>query len=430
MNEYDSNRILDLVKTIGYVSTKNILNTDCYVINTCHIREKATDKVYHDVGRIKKKFKDKKKPILLVAGCVAQAESNEILKRDNYIDGVIGPQSYHLIPKMIKEIEDKKNKINNTEFDVIEKFDQLNLLRNTNSNISSFLTIQEGCDKFCHFCVVPYTRGPEHSRSFDEILSEAKQLIDNGSKEIILLGQNVNAYKYKKHRLSDLINKLNSYKGLERIRYTTSHPKDMTDDLIETYQTCKKLMPLLHLPVQSGSSKILKLMNRKHSIKKYLDIIQRLRKKRPSIKFSSDFMIGYPGENESDFNETVSLMKSIGFINSYSFVYSPRPGTPASNLEIIDSEISKKRLKIFQEISDSIKKDYRKTLLNKKLEVLFENKMHKQSKYFGKDEYGDSVIVESKIDLTGKKLNVKINNFNQNTLFGEVIFNNNREVAA
>jgi len=430
MNEYDSNRILDLVKTIGYVSTKNILDTDCYVLNTCHIREKATDKVYHDIGRIRKKFKDKKKPILLVAGCVAQAESNEILKRNSYIDGVIGPQSYHLIPKMIKEIEDKKNKINNTEFDVIEKFDKLNLLRNTNSNISSFLTIQEGCDKFCHFCVVPYTRGPEHSRSFDEILSEAKQLIDNGSKEIILLGQNVNAYKYKKYRLSDLINKLNSHKGLERIRYTTSHPKDMTDDLIGTYQTCKKLMPLLHLPVQSGSSKILKLMNRKHSIKKYLDIIQRLRKKRPSIKFSSDFMIGYPGENESDFNETVSLMKSIGFINSYSFVYSPRPGTPASNLEIIDPEISKKRLKTFQEISDSIKKDYRKKLLNKKLEVLFENKMHKQSKYFGKDEYGDSVIVESKIDLTGKKLKVKINNFNQNTLFGEAVFNNNREVAA
>ena len=420
MNEYDSNRILDLVKTIGYVSTKNILDTDCYVLNTCHIREKATDKVYHDIGRIRKKFKDKKKPILLVAGCVAQAESNEILKRNSYIDGVIGPQSYHLIPKMIKEIEDKKNKINNTEFDVIEKFDKLNLLRNTNSNISSFLTIQEGCDKFCHFCVVPYTRGPEHSRSFDEILSEAKQLIDNGSKEITLLGQNVNAYSHEKYRLSDLINELNGYDGLERIRYTTSHPKDMTNDLIDVYQSCSKLMPLLHLPVQSGSSKILKLMNRKHNIEEYINIIERLKKKRPSIKFSSDFIIGYPGENENDFDSTVSLMKNIEFINSYSFVFSPRPGTPASNLNNIDPDTCKRRLKIFQETSDQVKKNYRKKLLNKKLKVLFEKKLNEQEKYFGRDEYGDPVIVESKINIKGKNLNVKINNFNRNTLFGEI----------
>ena len=420
MNEYDSNRILDLAKTAGYFPTENILDTDCYILNTCHIREKATEKVYHDIGRIRKKFKDKRKPILLVTGCVAQAENNEMLKKDSYIDGVVGPQSYHLIPEIIKKVENKKRKINSTEFDVIEKFDKLNLIQNTNSNISSFLTIQEGCDKFCNFCVVPYTRGPEHSRSFNEILSEAKQLVDNGSKEIILLGQNVNAYRNGKYRLSDLINELNNYKGLERIRYTTSHPKDMTNDLIETYENCNKLMPLLHLPVQSGSSRILKLMNRKHNIEEYLEIIEKLKKKRPSIKFSSDFIIGYPGESESDFNRTLSLMKSIEFINSYSFIFSPRPGTPASNLNTVNSEISKKRLKVFQETSDEVKRNHRKKLLNKKIEVLFENKLKKYPKYFGRNTYGDSVIVESNTDLTGKNISVNINNFNQNTLFGEI----------
>ncbi len=430
MNEYDSDRILDLVKKAGYIPTKNISETDCYILNTCHIREKATEKVYDDVGRIRKKFRDKKKPILLITGCVAQAEGSQMLERDKYIDGVIGPQSYHLIPGIIKEIENNKNKINSTEFDAIDKFDKLNLVPNKNSKISSFLTIQEGCDKFCHFCVVPYTRGPEYSRPFQEILSEAKQLIANGSREIILLGQNVNAYNYKKNKLSDLINELNGYDGLERIRYTTSHPKDMTDDLIETHKDCNKLMPLLHLPVQSGSSKILKLMNRKHNVQEYLEIIEKLRKKNESIKFSSDFIIGYPGENEDDFNKTVSLMKNIGFINSYSFVFSSRPGTPASNLEIIDPKISKERLKIFQKISGEIKEDYRKKLLNKELKVLFENKMKKQEKYFGRDEYGNSVVVESKVDLTGKNLNVKINNFNQSTLFGEIFLKNKREVAA
>ena len=430
MNEYDSDRILDLVKKAGYFPTKNISETDCYILNTCHIREKATEKVYDDIGRIRKEFRDKKKPILLITGCVAQAENSEMLKRSKYIDGVIGPQSYHLIPNIIKEIENKKNKVNSTEFNVIEKFDKLNLVPNKNSKISSFLTIQEGCDKFCHFCVVPYTRGPEYSRPFEQILSEAKQLMANGSKEIILLGQNVNAYNYKKYKLSDLINELNSYNSLERIRYTTSHPKDMTDDLIETHKDCNKLMPLLHLPVQSGSSKILKLMNRKHNIEEYLEIIAKLRKNNASIKFSSDFIIGYPGEDENDFNKTLSLIKNIGFINSYSFVFSPRPGTPASNLEIIDLKISKERLKIFQKTSEEIKKDYRKKLLNEKLEVLFENKMEKQEKYFGRDKYGNSVVVESKIDLTGRSLNVKINNFNKSTLFGEVLLNKKTEAAA
>ena len=429
MNEYDSNRILDIANEAGYIPTNDLLDTDCYILNTCHIREKATEKVYDDIGRVRKKFRNQKKPILLVTGCVAQAESDEMMKRSNYIDGVIGPQSYHLLPEIIKKIENRK-KINFTEFDTIDKFDKLKSVRNTNSKISTFLTIQEGCDKFCNFCVVPYTRGPEYSRPFDEILSEAKQLIENGSKEIVLLGQNVNAYNYKNLKLSNLIHDLNHLKGLERIRFMTSHPKDMTEDLIETYESCDKLMPLLHLPVQSGSSKILKLMNRKHNIEDFLEIVKKLKKKNSSIRFSSDFIIGYPGENQKDFNDTVKLMKKIKFINSYSFLFSSRPGTPSSNLKMEDPKILKDRLKLFQKVSNKIKIEYRSQLIEKKLEVLFENKLKNQEKYFGRDKYGDPVIVESKTNLVGRILNIKIKNFNQNSLLGEIIHEDKKEFAA
>ena len=356
MNEYDSNRILDLTKKIHYISTKNIEEADCYVLNTCHIREKATDKVYHEVGRVKKAFRYKKKPIVLIVGCVAQAEGDILLQKDKYIDAVVGPQSYHLINKIILNTEDKRKKINLTEFQVIEKFDQLNLIKNSNSNVSSFLTIQEGCDKFCKFCVVPYTRGPEYSRSFSSIISEAKQLVDNGSKEIILLGQNVNAYNFKNKRLSDLLYSISEIRDLARIRYTTSHPKDFTDDLIEAHNQCKKLMPLLHLPVQSGSTKILKNMNRGHTIEEYLEIIEKIKEENPSIKFSSDFIIAYPSENQDDFEKTLSLMKKVEFINSYSFIFSPRPGTPAANLKTIDTTIAKERLSIFQKLADEVSK--------------------------------------------------------------------------
>jgi tRNA-2-methylthio-N6-dimethylallyladenosine synthase len=420
MNEYDSNRMLDLAKLAGYTPTTKISDTDCYILNTCHIREKATDKVYHDVGRLKKEFRGKKKPILIIAGCVAQAEGNEMLKREPYIDGVVGPQSYQNIPSIIKNIEDKKTKVNCTEFEVVEKFDKLNLIKNKNSKVSAFLTIQEGCDKFCHFCVVPYTRGPEHSRSFNEILKEAKELIKNGTKEIVLLGQNVNAYNYKDYTLSDLIIELNNFNDLLRIRYTTSHPKDMTADLIDVHESCTKLMPSLHLPVQSGSSEVLKSMNRKHTIEEYVNILKKLKIKKPNIKFSSDFIIGYPGESEDDFNSTLLLMEKIKFINSYSFVYSARPGTPASNLKEVDSNIAKERLKIFQNKSDEIKKEHRKKILDTEIEVLFENKLSNQERYFGRDQYSNSVVVDSKIDLTGKLVVVKIDNFNNNTLFGKI----------
>ncbi len=423
MNEYDSNRILDLTRKLGYTQTKDISRANCYILNTCHIREKATEKVYHDIGRLKKEFRNKIKPIVLIAGCVAQAEGDILLKKESYIDAVIGPQSYHQINDMIFNLEKKSKKINFTEFDVIEKFDSLNSLKNSDNKTSTFLTIQEGCNKFCKFCVVPYTRGAEYSRSIKEILLEANQLVQNGAKEISLLGQNVNAYSFNHKRLSDLIGELSQIKELKRIRYTTSHPKDFTEDLVEAYKNYEKLMPLIHLPVQSGSNKILEAMNRKHSVEEYLKIIEKLTKVSSNIKFSSDFIIGYPGETDDDFEETMKLMNNVKFINSYSFIFSARPGTPAFNEKKIDLVIAKNRLSKFQKLAEETKIKYRKGLINKTAIVLFENKIYNVNKYFGRDEYSNSVIVESNENLTGKIKSVKISNVNHNTLFGEIITN-------
>tara|TARA_B100000575_G_C23116716_1_gene645638 strand:- start:66 stop:1361 length:1296 start_codon:yes stop_codon:yes gene_type:complete len=427
MNEYDSNRILDLTRKIGFSQTENLIKARCYILNTCHIREKATDKVYHEIGRVKKEFKNKVKPIVLIAGCVAQAEGEILLKKEKYIDAVIGPQSYHQINSIILKLEEKFKKINYTEFEVIEKFDSLNSHKNTDNKISSFLTIQEGCDKFCKFCVVPYTRGAEFSRSTKEIILEAKQLVKNGAKEITLLGQNVNAYKFEKKKLSNLIFEMSKIKDLIRIRYTTSHPTDFSEDLIEAHKNCEKLMPLIHLPIQSGSNKILKEMNRNHTIEHYLKIVEKLKKVRANIKFSSDFIIGYPGETINDFEQTVNLMRDVKFINSYSFIFSPRPGTPAFNLKLIDQVEAKNRLMKFQNVAGEIKAEYRKGLINKNSKVLFENKIKNENKYFGRDEFFNSVIVESKNNLVGRLENVKISQVNHNTLYGYLINNLNQK---
>jgi len=343
MNEYDSNRIYDSVKKIGFQKTENYEDANCYLLNTCHIRDKAKEKVYHEIGRVKKTFRLKQKPLVIIAGCVAQAEHQEMLKREPYIDLVIGPQSYHKINDTILSHIKEKKKIEETEFDTISKFEYLSKIKNESGKVSSFLTIQEGCDKFCHFCVVPYTRGPEYSRPFKQIVDEAKYLVDNGVKEIILLGQNVNAYNSEGYRLSDLILEIEKYPAIKRVRYTTSHPKDMTDDLIKVYKDSKKIMPLVHLPVQSGSNKILDLMNRKHTISEYLKIFDKLKEINSNIEFSSDFIIGYPGEDKKDFKSTFELIKRIKFINSYSFIFSPRPGTVAGDLKLIDKKISMKR---------------------------------------------------------------------------------------
>ncbi|MDA8822188.1 tRNA (N6-isopentenyl adenosine(37)-C2)-methylthiotransferase MiaB [Candidatus Pelagibacter bacterium] len=420
MNEYDSARISDLTKKINYNLTNNIGEADCYVLNTCHIREKATVKVYHDIGRVKKEFRNKKKPIVIVTGCVAQAEGDVLLKNEKYIDAVIGPQSYHEINNTILNLEKNFKKFNSTEFEVIEKFDTLNNIKNSDSKVSSFLTIQEGCDKFCKFCVVPYTRGAEFSRSVNELVFEATQLVENGSKEITLLGQNVNAYNFEEKKLSDLILKISEIKGLKRIRYTTSHPRDFTEDLITVHKDCKKLMPLIHLPVQSGSNKILESMNRKHTVEEYLEIIEKLKKVNPNIKFSSDFILGYPGETQEDFEKTLELMNKVKFISSYSFIFSARPGTPSFKLKKIDDNVTKERLIIFQDLAKKIKTEYRKTLLSRTIPVLFENKTKKNNQYFGRDECFNSIIVESNENITGKIKNVSIIKVSQNTLFGEI----------
>ncbi len=422
MNEYDTNRIFDLTSLIGFNKTDIKTEADCFVLNTCHIREKATEKVYHEIGRIKKDFKNLKKPIVIVSGCVAQAESVEMIKREPYIDIVVGPQSYHKISDLILDFQRKKQKINETEFDVVKKFDDLQKIYNCQNKVSAHLTIQEGCDKFCHFCVVPYTRGPEYSRPFEQIINEAKHLINNGAKEIVLLGQNVNAYNFSKdnknYTLSSLIRELNNINNLKRIRYMTSHPRDMTEDLINCYKDCKKLMPFLHLPIQSGSNKILKLMNRKHDIKHFLSTIEKLKSANKKIEFSSDFIIGYPGETEDDFKDTINIIKKVGFINSYSFIFSPRPGTPAAEKILNNLEKNKERLKKIQDTFENIQMKNNKEYLQKYCEVLIENKMDNKEKYFGRTEFMTPVIVESDNCKPGELVNVKITSYNKNALFG------------
>jgi len=429
MNEYDSNRIIETVKKIGFEKTDNLEDTNCYLLNTCHIRDKAKDKVYHEIGRVKKSFRLKKKPFVIVAGCVAQAENEEMLKREPYIDLVIGPQAYHKINDKIEEFLDNQKKIEETDFEAESKFNYLNKIKNTSSKVSSFLTVQEGCDKFCHFCVVPYTRGPEYSRPFNEIIEEAKILSENGVREIILLGQNVNAYEDKNFRLSNLILEIEKIPKIKRIRYSTSHPRDMTDDLLDIYGFSKKLMPLVHLPVQSGSDKILKLMNRKHLISDYIKTYEKLNSINSNIKFSSDFIIAYPGEEEEDFNATFELIKNIKFINSFSFIFSPRPGTAASNLKLIDKKISQRRLEKVQRLLFDQQILINKSLENKEVEVLVENKTKESNKFFGRSEYMTSVIFDGNDQEIGNIVKVKINNSNQNTLFGQSIKKTEKRVA-
>ena len=429
MNEYDSNRIYDAVKKIGFYKTENYRDANCYLLNTCHIRDKAKEKVYHEIGRVKKIFRHKDKPLVIIAGCVAQAENQEMLKREPYIDLIIGPQAYHKINDTILNHVKEKKKIEETEFDAVSKFNFLSNIKNEASKVSTFLTIQEGCDKFCHFCVVPYTRGPECSRPMKQVLEEANYLAKKGAKEIILLGQNVNAYNNKGFRLSDLILEIEKLPQIQRIRYTTSHPKDMTNDLIEVYKVSKKLMPLVHLPVQSGSDKVLKLMNRKHNIREYLDIFDKLKNINSKIKFSSDFIIGYPGESDDDFNKTLELIKRVNFINSYSFIFSPRPGTVAEDLDLINQKISQKRLEKIQNRLFNNQLKLNKSFENKTVEILVENLTKDKSQTFGKSEFMTSVIFNGTKKDIGKIVQVKILKSNRSTMFGEIINKIDRQVA-
>ena len=429
MNEYDSNRIYDSLKKIGYRKTEKYEDANCYILNTCHIRDKAKEKVYHEIGRVKKIFRSRQKPLVIIAGCVAQAENQEMLRREPYIDLVVGPQSYHKINDTILSYIQNKKKLEETEFDAVTKFKYFSKIKNESGKVSSFLTVQEGCDKFCHFCVVPYTRGPEYSRPFQQIIDEAKYLSEKGTKEIILLGQNVNAYNDSKNKLSNLIMEIEKITNIKRIRYTTSHPKDMTEDLIEVYKNSQKLMPLVHLPVQSGSDKILKLMNRKHTIKDYFLIFEKLKKINSKIEFSSDFIIGYPGEQEEDFKNTLSLIEKINFINSYSFIFSARPGTVAFDLKLTDKKTLIQRLEIIQNKLYENQMNRNKLFKNQTIEVLVENLTDDKTQTFGRSEYMTSVIFNGNKDHIGKIVTVKIKKFNRTTLFGEIVEDLDKKVA-
>ncbi len=409
MNVYDSNRMKDLFLDKGYKLTDDVSKANLTILNTCHIREKAVEKVYSDIGRIKKVKNSKNNMKLVVAGCVAQAEGNEIKKRSPIVDFVVGPQSYHKLPDMIDQIEDPLN----SDFLQNEKFK--NLIYNSSKLSSEFLSIQEGCDKFCSFCVVPYTRGPEFSRPIDDIINETKKYVSTGVKEIILLGQNVNAYHGasmdgKSRDLSYLIDKISEIDEVKRIRYMTSHPIDMKDSLIKSHATNSKLMPFLHLPIQSGSDPILKKMNRKHTVDDYLKIVEKIRNVRPDIAMSSDFIVGFPDETDKDFENTMKFIEKVKFVIAYSFIYSPRPGTPAQYKDNIDNAVKKARLSAIQSLLTEQQLIYNKSFLNKDMEVLFEKNGRYKNQYVGRTIYNQSTFTNSKNKILNKILKVKITN--------------------
>jgi tRNA-2-methylthio-N6-dimethylallyladenosine synthase len=420
MNEYDSNKISDLMTTIKYMKTDKIDEADCFIFNTCHIREKATQKVYSDIGKIKKIYKNKSKPIFVLAGCVAQAESSVVFEKSDYVDIVVGPQAYHKLPNLITEFNLKKQKSVDTDLNVDEKFDVLKNIKNTNSKISSFVTIQEGCDKFCKFCVVPYTRGPEYSRDHLKILDEVKLLADQGTKEIILLGQNVSAYNDNEITLAKLIKKICKIENIERVRFTTSHPNDFDEELILLFSEEPKLMPQLHLPVQSGSDKILRLMNRNHTRLDYLKLIEKFKKSKPDIQFSSDFIIGFPGEDEEDHQDTINLIKEVNFTLSYSFIYSQRPGTPATNLDKLPQDLCQKRLEEIQGILFKQQVEFNHSMVSKENTVLFENRTTQGDQFFGRNQYMTPVFVKNDLISAGEIKKILIQDANRNNLFGKI----------
>ena len=421
MNVYDSNRILDLFKNKDYDKVDDPLEANLVILNTCHIREKAAEKVYSDIGRINKIKKNTLKDSfkLVVAGCVAQAEGKEIKKRAPSVDFVVGPQSYHNLPDMLEE----SKSIVSDEFTQNEKFK--NLLYNSTGGVSEFVSIQEGCDKFCSFCVVPYTRGPEFSRPIEDILNEVKKYVKQGVKEIIFLGQNVNAYHGngsdgKSRDLAYLINKVSEIEKILRIRYMTSHPIDMTNSLIKTHKTNDKLMPFLHLPIQSGSDKVLKNMNRKHDVDFYRRIVDKLRSERPDIALSSDFIVGYPNETDDDFEKTMKFVKEVEYVIAYSFMYSQRPGTPAQKKDNIPLGEKKARLSALQSLLKEQQKSFNKSFIGKNIEILFEKKGRHENQYIGRSIYNQSVFTKSQFDIINSINNVKVLNSTDFALEGMI----------
>lgn len=436
MNVYDGQKMADLLKPHGYALTETPEEADVAILNTCHIREKAEHKVFSDLGRlqvVKKNRADSGNSehdmIIAVGGCVGQAEGEEITRQAPYVNMVFGPQSYHRLPEMLAHVEQKvkgkRRKIVDTEFPVISKFDFLP--RPDETSASAFLSVQEGCDKFCHFCVVPYTRGSEYSRPAKAILDEAKHLLKIGAKEITLLGQNVNGYHGQgldkdEWSLGRLIYALAELDGIKRIRYTTSHPLDMHEELYNAHRDVEILMPFLHLPVQSGSDRILDAMNRKHNMAEYLKIIEKLRNARSDMEFSSDFIVGYPGETATDHQNTLDLVKNVGYVQSYSFKYSPRPGTPASILSTqVPDDIKSARLAELQNLLNIQQLEFNKTMIGRTLEVLFDREGKLPGQILGKTAYMQSVTLDGDSSLFGNLLNVTIKQGYSNSLSGERI---------
>src|SRR5882757_6782038 len=421
MNAYDSAKMADLLAPLGYARTDTPEGADMVILNTCHIREKAAEKVYSELGRLKtlkaEKARGGGRMLLAVAGCVAQAEGEEIVARAPVVDMVVGPQSYHRLPEMIARTARAGGHALETDFPALEKFDSLGPPQS--SGVSAFLTVQEGCDKFCTFCVVPYTRGTEHSRPPAAILREAQQLADKGAREIVLLGQNVNAYQAEGWSLAKLCDALAQVEDIKRIRYTTSHPRDMSDDLIAAHGDNEKLMPYLHLPVQSGSDTVLEAMNRQHSADDYRRTIARVRAARPDIALTSDFIVGFPGESDADFEATLGLVRDIGYATAFSFKYSKRPGTPASTMrKQIPEGVKAARLDVLQKLLLKQQYAFDDSQIGSQVPVLFEKVGRDAGQIMGRTPYSQPVHVQASADLIGSVADVKITRRTANSLHG------------
>ena len=426
MNVYDSERMADVLSPIGYAPVDAPDEADLVILNTCHIREKAAEKVYSELGRIRQ-HKEKNKPEMkvAVAGCVAQAEGEEIMRRAPVVDMVLGPQTYHKLPEMIARVARGTGDVLETEFDTLEKFDQLPETRQA-KGFSSFLTIQEGCDKFCTFCVVPYTRGAEVSRPVSQIVAEARSLASQGVREITLIGQNVDAYHAEgpdgsEWGLGELIEHVALIGGIDRLRFTTSHPRDMDDELIAVLGREKKLMPYLHLPIQAGSNKVLHAMNRGHTYDEYKTLIAKIREARPDIALSGDFIVGFPGETEADFEQTMKCVEEIGYASSFSFKYSIRPGTPGASLpRQVPEDVKSERLKRLQDLLYTQQLAFNKSLIGRTLDVLVENGGRDDGQLFGRSPYLQGTHFDGGLDLVGQIVPVLITGAGRNSLTGEL----------
>ena len=433
MNVYDAERMGDLATEVGYREATRVEDADLIILNTCHIRERASEKVFSELGKLRElkegRAREGRRTMLVVAGCVAQAEAGEILRRQPAVDVVVGPQSYHRLPQLLREARIRPSVVD-TEFPADDKFSQLPASRADaicRRGVAAFVTVQEGCDKFCSFCVVPYTRGAEASRPVAAVLDEIAHLADSGVREVTLLGQNVNAYHgVDAHGqpigLAALIRAVAAVPGIRRVRYMTSHPNDMSEDLIQAHSDVPALAPYLHLPVQSGSDNVLKSMNRRHRVADYLEVVARARAARPDIAFSSDFIVGYPGETDADFDQTLALVRAVGFASSYAFKYSPRPGTPAAEMSgQIDESTKARRLAVLQELVEAQRQTFNQASVGQRLEVLFEKPGRREGQVIGRSPTMQSVFVDGPQSLIGELVHVEMVAVEPRSLRGRIV---------